>query len=763
MRTRVLLFVLAALGASLPAAAQPVQYYGQDSRFSTDTSTPTVYADGAPLAARQRFLANLDPATIQNESFETFTATTTRPGTSTAFSQALSFRGATAGTPVTATATALGAAIYQQTPARKDGVFATDGTNFIFGRRNVTFDFGTTPVNAFGFYLNDVETVPGVEVTLTPVSDDPDAVLPDVVLFYGPIPNSGTTGTGTGNGQLNFVGFIDKNTNYSRVVVGFPGVGNEGFGFDELVVGELPQVIASQVTVDQADIADQPGWRLLSAPVRGVTPNRLALQNLVQGVPGTQSTQAQYPEAGANLYKGYNGGGRYDYVLPVNTEDELTPGRGVWWYWYDRDITPDPTSAGGGTSVSVALDDFSLSAVGFPVGFVRGGTATGDTTLVFVDNFNSASDATDGNANPDPTLSGAPAGTVSPADDDFYLIGNPFPAPFRVSFVTAAGGTLQDAMYIWNPANDAGQAPGDGDPDLDGPGSYEIVYQTPVGAQQADVAVWQGMMAEVTSPSAPGANIAFTFDDAGIAAAGTPPFFGRTAAEAHLAFELVGETASGVAVRDAAATVRFRDDASAGWDRFDGSKPLPPTASYALVAPVGSEAKRQAVLSLPTGGASAVALAFTSNEAGRHTLTWSGTARDAVLTDHATGATVDLASAESYTFETTATDWTERFTLAFASTVAAGGAPESGTFVGLPMPNPSAGAVRLDVRVAAASEVALSVYDVLGRRVSGATAGLAAGAAASLDVPTAGLAPGAYVVVVEAEGVRETRRLTVVR
>ena len=82
----------------------------------------------------------------------------------------------------------------------------------------------------------------------------------------------------------------------------------------------------------------------------------------------------------------------------------------------------------------------------------------------------------------------------------------------------------------------------------------------------------------------------------------------------------------------------------------------------------------------------------------------------------------------------------------------------SGVFVGQPAPNPASGVFALDVRLD--TEATVSVYDALGRRVAETTA-LAREAGQSVRIPTTGFAPGAYLVVVEAPGVRETRRVTV--
>ncbi|MEM1054402.1 MAG: T9SS type A sorting domain-containing protein [Bacteroidota bacterium] len=756
------------LATAAHTSAQPVPYYGQDSRFPTQSGPPYVFTDGAPLAARQAFLSALDPLTIQNQSFESFTATSAYPANNANFSQALTFSGAVVGQPITVTASGTSAGFVNQNPDTENGVYPTDGDNFLFGRQDVEFDFGSTPVNAFGFYLNDVETVDFVLLILDPVG--PGAVD---TLRYGPIPNTGSTSGTPGNGQLNFVGFIDKNTDYETVTVGFPGVGNEGFGFDELVVGELPQVIAEQATVPADEIADAPGWRLLSVPVYGVTAFDLSLQNLVQGLPSGGSFPGQYPDARPNLYEAYNGGSRYDYVPASSSGSEFVPGRGFWWYWYDLDLDPDDNAQGGGTSKSVALDGFALSAVGFPV--------SGDTTLVYDDNVNSASDSGLPSANPDPTTVGAPAGTVSPADDDVYMIGNPYPRPFAVESISATGGTLQDAMFIWNPTNQGGASPSTGpDPGQDGPGSYEIVFQTPPDAIADSIAVWQGLLAEVDKTLAQvGSPVSFSFASAGSQGSGSPPFYGKTAsagAERYLHLSLYGTTASRREVRDAATYIRFREDASDAWDRFDATKPISPAggAGLALLGERDGDTRHQAVLSLsatdrPDRQRWAVAhLAFAADEAGTYTLTWDGAHGRGLLRDREAGRTIRLHREAQYTFSAEAGSWSDRFTLVFfppetdaPQTAKTDTAPRE-VIVGEPLPNPTVGDFRMEIQ--ADAEVVFSMYDALGRRVREVTLDAAeASRGALVTLPASGLAPGAYVVRVEAPGLQEARRVTIVR
>ena len=285
----------------------------------------------------------------------------------------------------------------------------------------------------------------------------------------------------------------------------------------------------------------------------------------------------------------------------------------------------------------------------------------------------------------------------------------------------------------------------------------------PDGSNTDLVAVWQGLMSEVTNA---GPTVTFTLDAAGRVPAGTPPFYGRRTPEPRLTLSMAGTTASGAETLDRAAVVRVLADAEAGWDAFDGSKPLPPTPSYALVAPVGTrdgEPKRQSVLAVPAAGT--VPLSFTANEAGVFEITAElAGGLGAVLTDHATGRTADLA-AEGYTFEADPTHWTDRFSVTLTGrAVAADGGPAAEPFVGAPTPNPSAGAARVAVRLAEAGAVRVEVYDVLGRRVASSEgAALAAGVERMVGVPTAGLAPGLYVVRVAGPSVEATRTLTVVR
>ena len=84
--------------------------------------------------------------------------------------------------------------------------------------------------------------------------------------------------------------------------------------------------------------------------------------------------------------------------------------------------------------------------------------------------------------------------------------------------------------------------------------------------------------------------------------------------------------------------------------------------------------------------------------------------------------------------------------------------------VGDVFPNPSTGRASLDLSVAEAQRVRVTVYDVLGREVAVAYDGEARpGAAVRVTLGGVALAPGAYVVRVAGETFVESRRLTVTR
>jgi len=465
-------------------------------------------------------------------------------------------------------------------------------------------------------------------------------------------------------------------------------------------------------------IFDGPGWRLVSAPGTGLDVDDLAAVNLVQGITG------QYPTADPNFFNGYAGAGTGSYATPGSSTSGLTPGQGIMWYWFDSAFGP----FAGGTSSSVELSGFSLPTLG---------------TELVADHSTSLAD----NA------------------DAFYMIGNPFQQPFDVAGITETGtGTLGASFLAYDPSLGLGST---------GATSGGYVELT----AGDEIAVWQGVFAEVTGAPSPG-TADFTFAAASRNASGTPVFYGREARPTTFALMLNGEVTVGDAlypVVDAVTKARFRDGATTGFDRFDLSELAPPNgiqASLAFATERDGEAHRLAVHSMPETlkGSVTLPVEFASTAPGTFTLSgelvsipegWTASLRDLV-----SGDIVDLTGGESHTFTTdTPTEWTPRFELVVvaSSSVATEGEAE-GFEMGLVTPNPAVASATLSLRVDAPQFVTATVVDALGRVVQTPFAGeLAPSTDAQLSVDTAVLAPGTYVVRVEGETFAQSRRLTVVR
>ena len=488
--------------------------------------------------------------------------------------------------------------------------------------------------------------------------------------------------------------------------IGYTGAGQaaEGFVFNQIqgqTIGapNTGQTFSATAPVPvRRTLTDVAGWRLLSAPVQNVMVGTLAGINLVQSVVGQYP---DYPED--NLYLEYTG----TFVPAGDVTDDVLPGRGFFWYFFDQDINVDPAVFGGGTSQSYALPARQLAAAG-------------------------------------PAFNVDVAQTFPETPDGFYMGGNPFDQPLAVTGITLTSGTgtFQDNLQVYDAAS-----------------GYSTVSRT--GA--ATLPTWEGVFAEVTGATTP---VTLTYLEA---SRSTGVAIRSEASEARFSLALDGTISSGgsdVAVHDGAAIVDFKDGADTGWDTYDASKLFPPGATYALVAPVGTRggaALRQAVLSLPTGTTPDVTFAFTTTHAGTFTLTADATGlpADATVRDLVTGTVASLA--DGLTFTSDATDWTNRFVVSFGVTTAGESAPEAFT-LGTAYPNPATAQATLALRVGTAQRVTATLVDALGRTVTTVFDGpLAAGAEQPLVVSTARLSPGLYVVRVQGETFAEARRLTVVR
>ena len=479
-------------------------------------------------------------------------------------------------------------------------------------------------------------------------------------------------------------------------------------------------------------VADQPGWRLLAAPLQTesdfdpIDVDLLADINLVQGVPAGVDNEAQYPQSSDNLYVGYAGGGSGVFTVPADTDEQLRPGQGFFWYWYDNDVdptaTPDP--ANPGTSHSYDLD----GTTGFDL------VVTGITADVF-------------NAS---AFYSPPAVST----DGFYMIGNPYAYPYRLGGVTISSGTLQTTFQVW-------------DPTLGASGNYRPLTTTPSDPYaDADLLpVWNGAFAEtdVVAGGAPTFSFPYGYADGLV----SEPIIARpTAAAGQIAFELRGDL-DGTAVSDVAAIVRFDADAATGWDRADASKLMPPAATYALIAPVlerDGTPRRAAVTTLPLEPA-VVPLAFTTTADGTFTLSWTSALPDGyagTLRDVTTGQVVDLA-AGSYRFTSESAAWADRFEVVVdAGFVSTGDAPEAALVVGTVSPNPTTGSASLAIQAPDTVALTVELFDALGRRVAVVADGVLGGAT-TLALPVDGLPSGLYTVRVATDSELLTRRFTVLR
>ncbi|HEX8299973.1 MAG TPA: T9SS type A sorting domain-containing protein, partial [Rubricoccaceae bacterium] len=467
--------------------------------------------------------------------------------------------------------------------------------------------------------------------------------------------------------------------------------------------GQLRQGLAAFGTYTPAPLvasSSAAGWRMLSAPVAGLTVQSLVRFNLVGGVTG-DPTCAANP---ANLFTGYTGGqtagGNDGYTRPAAYTDLLGSGRGFFWYFFPSNSTLAPCGSGV-TQSSVRPLPVTLTT-----------TELGPTTNV-ITTFTSAERAA--------------------TDDTFYLAGNPFDQGFDLDG-TGAGMTsisaadangpvaLQNSVQIWDPVSNGyaiRMASADGGTNGTG------------GTSTADnLSVWQGAWIERTLTARPAYPLTLTYGAAnrtGSTSSGV--FVGRPSVADVLAlgFELTGSI-GGEPVYDAAAVVAFAEGSTAAWDAYDASKLAPMTAAYAMVAPVGEDRAgarvEKAVESLSPGVAASVPLSFRASGAGTFELSWPGAASlpaewPLALVDAVAGARVDLRQTPSYAFESEATgDWARRFTVEVGrGAVGTGEDAERVLALGM-SPNPVASGGVVRVSVPKTGRVQVAVYDVLGRQVA---------------------------------------------
>jgi hypothetical protein len=210
---KLIVFCLVVLFVAGSANASITTFYGEDLGLGEDTrlaSTPN--AD----AAQASFLAAL--IGVGTESFEGFSDGDTPP-------LALVFPGAG-----TATLTGSDMEVERITSGTNGyGRYPTDGDQYLEGS-TASFDISfSDPVAAFGFMGIDIGDFAG-QVTVTTVNGGN-------IVYNVPHTVSGT------GGSVLYWGIIDTTNLFTSISIGNSGAGTDFFGFDEMTIGSLQQVI----------------------------------------------------------------------------------------------------------------------------------------------------------------------------------------------------------------------------------------------------------------------------------------------------------------------------------------------------------------------------------------------------------------------------------------------------------------------------------------------------------------------------------------
>lgn len=480
--------------------------------------------------------------------------------------------------------------------------------------------------------------------------------------------------------------------------------------------------MALSITIPGTDgTGNDDGWRMMAAPVAGAT--RADLEDNVNFTVGS----------GALVYT-WDGTG----WVAAGTGTALPNGQGFVLYLFD-DATDPVTSSG--------------KVIDVP------GTAPAT----------------------DVTVSGLPLSAR------YILLGNPFDQAVDPSGLGLTAAGFQQTMQIWNPTTK----------------TYTLVTEA-AGAGDV-IAAWQGFFVERTTTGA-GAT-ALTFPAAsrqGHAGA----FVGKTgeaAAAARLGLELVAYGRDGrEQARDAAVALYFDQDAHDGWDAYDASKlaSLDQTR-YALLqiqAERGGDrvALAQASRAFPLRQPQVFELALqTKGLDGPAELRWPRweglpAEWEILLEDTETGRRIDLREASSY-----------RFTVSSPAAKTAGGgllgrvqgapggpvvlpaasvqaaarfrlhvSPAAGLTphevpealqLEAPYPNPAATETHVRLHLPDAGTVRLALFDVRGRQVQALAETTVEAGVHTLRVPVDTLAPGLYLLRLQAPGHTEVRPLMVVR
>ncbi|HHP7238789.1 lamin tail domain-containing protein [Longibacter sp.] len=332
--------------------------------------------------------------------------------------------------------------------------------------------------------------------------------------------------------------------------------------------------------------ADVEGWRLMAAPVPGLT-----VQWLVDNGAHVQGINQNDPSSDPNVFVRYDGPGgatEQEYWRPAtDAADALEPG---WGFLWNPNGTNLPTTFRTTKPSTLPAGDFTLSGI--------------------------------------------------PTDEQWHVIGNPFPNPITIDDINLAARSFSTTLQVWDPSA----------------ATYRTLTQdTGADALAAMAGAWvqrvntTGTSTQLTVPARSQSVRGAPFYKA---VPGSDPGF------VHLTLTGYDDRGEVVTV-DEAATLILRDEAGEALDVYDARKLTPITASYATIAfdgPAGEKGALRAVAShdwpqerrdvpfdVVTAGSPSVAT---------YRLTWPEVQIPAEyeisLIDRATDAVVDLRSESQY-------------------------------------------------------------------------------------------------------------------
>lgn len=199
----------AALSTAFAAAAYaaPTTFFGQDQFPGSSTANSDL--------AHTQFLSNLSSG-VGTENFESIAA-------GNYGSLALSFPGSTGSITANLSGNLL---ICTTNGCGGPGRFATSGSHYLDTSDAFTLSF-SSPISAFGFYATDLGDING-NLTL--------------LLSGGGTVNFTVPTAGSADGNQLFWGFIDPLQSYTGIQFGNTSPGNDFFGFDDMIIGDLGQV-----------------------------------------------------------------------------------------------------------------------------------------------------------------------------------------------------------------------------------------------------------------------------------------------------------------------------------------------------------------------------------------------------------------------------------------------------------------------------------------------------------------------------------------